>query len=117
MTNGSHGYIAVFISECTVENSNINTLYQECFTLIKASSLEEAKQKAIDHANNTVNVSYANEYGKTVTWVVKQIIEVTNTLEDKFDLYADAVDLYVRGFEDYEAYQRLLTSSESELET
>lgn len=87
--------------------------YQECFTLIKASSLEEANQKAVEHANNTVNTSYANEYGEMVTWVVKQISEVTNTLENYFDLRADAVDLYVRGFEDYEIYQRLFSSSRS----
>jgi len=67
MSNGSRAYIAVFVSESTVGYSDSNSYYQECFTLIKASSPEEARQKAVNHATNTVNTSYANEYGETVT--------------------------------------------------
>lgn len=111
MSNGSRAYIAVFVSQSTVGDLDTNLYYQECFTLIKASSPEEAKEKANKHANNTVNTSYANEDGETVTWVVKQIIDVTNTLENEFDLHTDAVDLYVRGFEDYKAYQDLFDLS------
>ena len=106
MSNDRRVFITVFVTESSIGEPGANLFYQECFSLIKASSLEEAKQKAVDYANNT-NTSYANVDGETVTWVVKQIIDVTNTLEDKFDLYTDAVDLYVRGFEDYEAYQSL----------
>jgi hypothetical protein len=84
-----------------------NILYQECTSLIKASSLEEAEQKAIDYANSQ-NTSYKNDYGETVTWVVEQIVEVKNLLDDELDLRADAVDLYARSFYDYEAYQGCL---------
>ncbi|MEN9518696.1 MAG: hypothetical protein RLZZ381_1284 [Cyanobacteriota bacterium] len=89
-----------------------NILYEECTSLIKASSLEEAEQKAIDYANNQ-NTSYKNCYGETVTWTVKQVVEVKNlldddVLDDELDLRGDAVDLYSRSFYDYEAYQRCL---------
>jgi Domain of unknown function (DUF4288) len=84
-----------------------NLFYQECTSLIKASSLEEAEQKAVDYANNQ-NTSYKNCYGETVTWTVKQVVQVTDVLDDELDLRADAVDLFVRGFYDYEAYQRCL---------
>ena len=114
MSNGSRTYIAVFVSKSSVGNLDTNLYYQECFTLIKASSPEEARQKAVKHANNTVNTSYPNEHGETVTWVVKQITDVTNTLENEFDLHTDAVDLYVRGFEDYKTYQSLFGLSESQ---
>lgn len=110
MSNDSHIYIAVVVSESTVENSADNLYFQECFTLIKASSIEEAREKAVNHATNTINTSYPNVYGESVTWVVKQIITVTNTLEDDFDLHTEAIDLYVRGFEDYKAYQSLFSS-------
>ena len=106
MSNDRRVFIIVFVTESSVGEPGANLSYQECFSLIKAPSLEEAKQKAVDYANND-NTSYANVYGETVTWVVKQIIDITETLEDKFDLHTDAVDLYVRGFDDYEAYQSL----------
>ena len=99
-------FIIVFVTESSIGEPGANLYYQECFSLIKAPSLKKAKQKAVDYTNNT-NTSYANVDGETVTWVVKQIIDVSDTLEDKFDLHTDAVDLYVRGFEDYEAYQSL----------
>lgn len=107
MSNDSQMYIAVIVSESTVDNPDVNLYYQECFTLIKASSLEEAKEKAVNHATNTINTSYLNLYNESVTWVVKEISTVTNILEDNLDLHTEAVDLYVRGFEDYKAYQSL----------
>jgi hypothetical protein len=88
-----------------------NILYQECTSLIKASSLEEAEQKAVEYANHQ-NTSYQNEYGETVTWVVEQVVEVKDLLDDDVlddeDLRGDAIDLYVRSFYDYEAYQNCL---------
>ena len=106
MSNDRRVFVIVFVTESSIGEPGAKFFYPECFSLIKAPSLKEAKQKAVDYANND-NTSYANVYGETVTWVVKQIIDITDTLEDRFDLHTDAVDLYVRGFEDYEAYQRL----------
>ncbi len=113
MPNDSRAYIAVFVSKSSVGSLDTNLYYQECFTLIKATSPSEARQKAVNHVNNTVNTSYANERGETVTWVVEGIIDVTNTLDNEFELHTDVVELYVRGFENYKAYQDLFGLSES----
>lgn len=50
----------------------------------------------------------------TKAFAIKQITDVTNTLENEFDLHTDAVYLYVRGFEDYKTYQSLFGLSESQ---
>jgi Domain of unknown function (DUF4288) len=47
--------------------------------LIKAFSPEEAEQKAADNANNE-NTSYKNQYGETVTWVVKPTVTVQEVM-------------------------------------
>lgn len=100
-------YLAIFVSECSVEKPGFKLYYQENFTLIKASSLEEAEQKAADNASNE-NVSYKNQYRETVTWVLKQIVIVQDVmLGEEIDLHSDTVDLFIRGFYDYEAYQLL----------
>ena len=103
-------YLAIFISESSrspIGEAGAKLYYQENFTLIKASSLEEAEQKAADNAD-LVKVSYENRYGETVTWVLKQIVTVQDVmLEEEIDLHSDAVDFFVRGFDDYEAYQFL----------
>lgn len=100
-------YLAIFVSECSVGKPGAKLDYQENFTLIKASSPEEAEQKAADNAKDT-NTSYENQYGETVTWVFKQIVTVQDVmLGEEIDLHSDTVDFFVRGFEDYEAYQRL----------
>lgn len=110
MSNDSQIYLAVIVYESTVDSPAVNLYYQECFTLIKASSLEEARKIAVNHATNTVSTSYLNLYGESVTWVVKQISTVTNTLENGLELHSEAIDFYVRGFEDYQAYQSLFNS-------
>lgn len=112
MPDSRRCYIAVFISERSINAPNISPLYEECFTLIKASSLEDAHQKAVEYASNTVNTSYLNIDGQTVTWLVKQI-SVTDALNNP-DLNDDAIDLYVRGFENYEMYQSLFSADTSE---
>lgn len=100
-------YLAIFVSECSVERPGFKLDYQENFTLIKAVSPEEAEQKAADNADRA-NTSYKNQYGETVTWVLKQIVIVQDVmLEEEIDLHSDTVDFFVRGIDDYEAYQLL----------
>lgn len=105
--SNKHGiYLAIFRSKCSVGESRAELDYLENFTSIKASSPEEAEQKAVENAD-FVNTSYANQYRETVIWALKQIVTVDVMLEDEIDLRSDTVDFFVRGFDDYEAYQRL----------
>jgi len=43
-------YIAVILYESSSNNPGYKPLCQECFVLIKASSLKEAQEKAFTHA-------------------------------------------------------------------
>lgn len=79
-------------------------MYQESFVLIKATSLEEAKVKALNFGKNE-SVSYTNENGKTITWSLQQVVDVNSVLDDDFDSSEDIVDLSARHFRNYEAYQ------------
>lgn len=100
-------YLAIYVSECSVGESGAIVDSVENFTLIKAFSPEEAEQKAADNANNE-NTSYKNQYGETVTWVVKPTVTVQEImLGEEIDLHSDIVDFFARGFKDYKAYQSL----------
>ena len=113
MSDKIRAYIAVYVSQVTVESSNPEISYEESFFLIKAYSPEDAQQKAVKYIEEDDNISYKNSYGDTVNWKVKEIMAVTNTLRDDLDLHEDVVDLYVRGFNDYEAYQSLFEETKT----
>ncbi|WP_420759278.1 DUF4288 domain-containing protein [Nostoc sp. CALU 546] len=96
-------YIAVVLYESSSNAPDYQPLYQECFVLLKASSLEKAQEKARIYAKKE-EVSYKNEDGETITWSLKQVVDVNSVLYDDFDSTSDGVDLYARHFRNYEAY-------------
>ncbi|MDZ8186838.1 MAG: DUF4288 domain-containing protein [Nostoc sp. ChiSLP02] len=96
-------YIAVILYESSSDALNYQPLYQECFVLIKATSLEKAKEKAVTYGKKQ-EVSYKNEEGETITWSLKQVIDVNSVLYDDFDSASNGLDLYARHFRNYEAY-------------
>ena len=93
-------YIAVIIYESSSDIPDYQPLYEECFVLIRAISLEEAKKKALSHAQKQEG-SYQNPYEQTITWFIKQIVDVNNVL---YDIGEDVTELYARHFRNYEAY-------------
>ncbi|MEH2071575.1 MAG: DUF4288 domain-containing protein [Nostoc sp.] len=96
-------YIAVILYESSSDALDYQPLYQECFVLLKASSLEKAKSKAVSYGKKQ-EVSYKNKDRETITWSWKQVIDVNSVLDDDFDLANNGVDLYARHFRNYEAY-------------
>ncbi len=96
-------YIAIIIYKSSSDQLDYQPLYQESFVLIKATSLEEAKAKALNHGKNE-SVSYINETGETITWSLQQVVDVNSVLYDDFDSAEDGVDLYARHFRNYDAY-------------
>ena len=48
-------------------------------------------------------MSYKNEKAETITWSVKQIVDVNSLLYDRIE---DGTELYARHFHNYEAYQQ-----------
>ncbi|QKQ77892.1 DUF4288 domain-containing protein [Nostoc sp. TCL240-02] len=97
-------YIAIILYKSSSDQADYQTLYQESFVLIKAASLEEAKEKALNHSKNE-SISYTNENEETITWSLQQVVDVNSVLYDDFDSSKDIVDLYTRHFRNYEAYQ------------
>ena len=94
-------YIAVTLYESSSPAQNYLPLYEECFVLIQATSLEEAEEKALVHAKNA-EARFQNEEGEEITWLLKHIVDVSPAATEEFK---DGVDLYVRHFRDYEAYK------------
>ncbi|MGL4617623.1 DUF4288 domain-containing protein [Chroococcidiopsis sp.] len=93
-------YIAVILFESSSSAPNDRPLYEECFILIQANSLEEAREKALLYSRQQ-ECSYQNQDNDTITWTCKQIIDVNSVLYDDFD---DITEIYARHFRNYEAY-------------
>lgn len=96
-------YIAILLYKSSSDKPDYQPLYQESFVLIKATSLESAKEKALNHGKNE-SVSYTNENGETIAWSLQQVVDVNSVLYDDFDSSEDGVDLYARHFRNYDAY-------------
>jgi hypothetical protein len=96
-------YIAIILYKSSSDAPDYQPLYQESFVLIKAASLEQAKEKALNHGKDE-SVSYINENGETITWSLQQVVDVNSVLYDDFVSAEDGVDLYTRHFRNYEAY-------------
>lgn len=94
-------YIAVILYESSSNVSGYKPLYQECFFLIKACSLEEANEKALLYANQE-QVSYENVNNEIITWSLKHIISVDLVVDDEF---SDGAEIYARYFRNYDAYR------------
>lgn len=92
-------YIAIILYEATSDAPGYRSLYEESFVLIQASSEDEAREKAIIHARGQLP-SYQNESGETITWVCKQIIDVSPVLSKTL---ADGTELYARHFGNMQA--------------
>ena len=104
MNGFENKFIAIYVTKSTIDGKD--PYYQENFSLIKASSLEEAKQKA-PHLIE-VETSYENANGENVTWNL-ETLNIVPTLDNVND-NDEVIDLYVRGFEDFQAYQKLYKS-------
>lgn len=101
-------YIAIIVYKSIEDRPNDkDVLYQECFTFIKASCLEEAEEKALNYGK-TQEHSYKNAYGNTVTWKMIEIVDVNTLLYN--DVFDDLTDFHARFFTDYEAYKKFIQS-------
>ena len=92
-------YIAVILYKSST-NTEEPPLYQECFTLLEASSMKSAWERAENHTRKE-ECSYTAEGGRTVSWTLERIVDVSSVLSDELE---DETDLYARHFRDWEAY-------------
>lgn len=97
-------FIAVVLFESSSNVSNRKSLYEECFVLIKANSLEEAKEKTLVYSREQEG-SYQNENKETITRSLKQIVDINYVLYDEFNNELNnGTELYARHFRNYQAY-------------
>lgn len=101
MSQGGY-YIAVIVSQASSTAEDHRGLYEETFVLLKASSLEEATERASARAREEGH-EYRNAAGDTVTWS-PQLVEVGETLVDSFE---DGSEIYARFFRNRAAYEQL----------
>ena len=93
-------YVAIALYESTSSNPEDRILYEECFVLIKATSLEQAKDRAWKLGRQQES-SYKNGAGSTISWSLKHIVDVASVLDEGFE---DGTELYSRHFRNYRAY-------------
>ncbi|MEO1339727.1 MAG: DUF4288 domain-containing protein [Cyanobacteria bacterium J06635_13] len=92
-------YIAVILYKSSSDSED-QPLYQECFTLIKASSIEEAHKRTEDYAKKA-KCSYTAEDGRTISLSLERIVDVNNVLYNDFQ---NGTDIYARHFRNFAAY-------------
>jgi len=96
-------YIAVILYESSSNNPGYKPLCQECFVLIKASSLKKLKKK-LSHIR--VKRSALSKWGQRDYYLVFEAdCRRDSVLYDDFDDSNDGVELYARHFRNYEAYR------------
>lgn len=103
MKKTSQGFfVAVILYESSSNTPNYEKLYEESFILLKAESLKEAEEKA-EVVAQLEQSQYQNEFGETITWSMKQIIDV-NWIGGSEP--TDGATIYSRHFRNFMAYQQ-----------
>lgn len=102
-------YFAILLFQSSSAGTSRAPLYSEDVVLLRAGSDDEARQKADAYAR-TLETTYDNADGESVTVSFIETVEVHNALYD--DLSGDAVDLYSRHFRDIDAYRKFLAADE-----
>lgn len=95
-------YIAIVLYEYSCPNPDYESLFEECWSIIDADSVEQARQKVETLAQQNED-SYQNQYGETITVKVKHIVDVAPLLYLNRSII-DGTDLYARFFRNYQAY-------------
>jgi hypothetical protein len=95
-------YICVSIHESLSDAADHTPLYEERLTLIRASSKEAATSKAQQIVKAATH-SYQNQFGQTISWTCRQILEVTEVIDGTL---SDGAEIYGRYFADLAAYER-----------
>jgi hypothetical protein len=99
---GGRRYLAVLLHEGQVGTGDDVPLYEEAFVLLRASSVEQARQRAAAYAANQ-HATYVNDRGEPVSWSLKHVVDVAEVLEEETGGEPEA--LYARHFRSYDAYR------------
>ena len=105
---GKQKYLAIILFEADSEQDDYRPLYEESFVEILASTIQEAKKIALAFSQKR-ETSYKNVYGDKVSWRLRKVIDVSETLETK--AHDGACELYSRHFYDIKSYEKFETLS------
>lgn len=83
MSNGVYRWFAArIIMECIHEPDNLeDKVFEDRIVLVKARNEDEAKTKAQALPASRAQ-EYLNAFGEKVTWVLKEILDVVEVLDD-----------------------------------
>lgn len=93
-------YVAIVLYESWSPDPSYTPMYEECFTLLRAESDEQARARAKRHSR-AHEICFNNSAGQEIHWKMKQVVDVNRVLSDTLD---DGADIYARHFKNYEAY-------------
>ncbi len=96
-------FFCIIILESSAKKADYQPLYEESFLLVRAASEDEARERL---RQETQPFSYTNEDGETISWQIKQIVDVSAVLDDTL---SDYTDLYARHFRDFSGYKEFET--------
>lgn len=96
-------YIAIVLYESSSSAPDYKPLYEECWTLVEATSEQHARQKVHDLAIHD-QTTYQNKFGDTIQNTLKQIVDVAPLVDDSLQ---DGTTLYARHFRNYRAYAEM----------
>ena len=100
-SNGNPRFVAVTLMASSSDAAHYEPLYEECFTLVEADTLDQAREKALVLARER-ETQYKNEAGETIRWSFLQLIDVSPVLADRLE---DGAEIYARHFRNYDGYR------------
>ncbi len=101
-------YVAVVVYESASESPDYTPLYEECITLVKASSKDEARSKVEALVKHRCT-KYENVQGQVISWALHNVIDIHPMLEDSL---GEITEIYARHFNNIDAYRNFETLSE-----
>ena len=102
---GNEYYVAVVVYESASDSPDYTPLYEECITLIKASSEDEARSKVEELSKNR-STKYKNVEGHEISWSLRYIVDINLMLEDSL---GEVTEIYARHFKNIDAYRKFET--------
>ena len=100
-------YVAIVVYESASESLDYTPLYEECITLVKASSEDEARSK-VEALGKNRSIKYKNVEGKEISWSLHNIVDINPMLEDSL---GEVTEIYARHFNNIDAYRKFETLS------
>jgi hypothetical protein len=90
--------LLVYVSSSTA--AEYDPLYEETVTIIEATSEQHATARAREFGTSR-ETQYLNEYGETITWSLKHVVDVSKITGP----IGDGAEIYTRHFHNYDAYR------------